>query len=380
MMSPTYGIGIAALALLMGGCTWRHITPEAAPSGQYIVPDELPAFSPELCDAIDMLVPRPGPRRTTQTPPEGIVAQPIEPEDLWTRLRGRFSLDHYPDRKRVATELRWLERNPAYVRRVVNRGRRYLYYIIGQLEARSMPGEIALLPVVESAFDPFAYSHGRAAGLWQFIPGTANRYGLRRDWWVDERRDIVASTRAALDYLEALSRRFNGDWMLALAAYNSGEGTIWKAQRRAENTRADFWSLRLPLETLTYVPRLLALAILVGDPAAHPVDLQAMADEPYFDIVDTGSQIDLQQAANLAGIDLEELYWLNPGFNRFATHPDGPHRLLLPTAATAQFTSALASLPPQERIAWKRYVVKSGDTLSHIAMRHHVSTTTLRRV
>ncbi|MEE8041923.1 MAG: LysM peptidoglycan-binding domain-containing protein [Pseudomonadales bacterium] len=366
--------------------------PEPLVRAQYVVP-ELPAFSPELCDSIDlpMLIPRVEAHGSIEVSTTTL----LEPQDLWSRLRGRFALDPSLERKRVVAELRWLTKNPAYMGRVIHRSRRYLHYILGEIEARDIPAEIALLPVVESAFDPFAYSHGRAAGLWQFIPGTANRYGLRRDWWVDERRDVIASTRAALDYLQALERRFKGDWLLALAAYNSGEGRVWKATLRAKTTPADggpadrgpadggpadFWSLGLPPETRTYVPRLLALAILVNDPAAYGLSLEPLADLPYFGIVDTGSQIDLKQAASLAAIELQELYWLNPGFNQFATHPDGPHRLLLPTASVAHFSSALANLPPEERIAWKRYVVKSRDTLSHIAMRHHVSTDTLRRV
>ncbi len=370
---------IAALTLLVGGCAWQNLVPKPPVSAQYVAP-ELPAFSPELCDSIDL------PTLIAHVEPHASLPAPalLEPRDLWSRLRDRFALDPSSERKRVKAELTWLVKNPAYVGRVIHRSRRYLHYILGELEARDIPTEIALLPIVESAFDPFAYSHGRAAGLWQFIPGTATRYGLRRDWWVDERRDVIASTRAALDYLEALKRRFKGDWLLALAAYNSGEGTVWKAMLRAKTPAdggpADFWSLRLPLETRTYVPRLLALAILVNDPAAYGLSLEPLADLPYFGIVDTGSQIDLKRAASLAAIELEELYWLNPGFNQFATHPDGPHRLLLPTASVAHFSDALASLPPEERIAWKRYVVKSRDTLSHIAMRNHVSTSTLRRV
>jgi membrane-bound lytic murein transglycosylase D len=375
-MKLTSIIRITASALLLVGCAWQK-APETA-AAQFAPPTEMPAFVPELCQSGPLPVAATSVAMASlqlydETRFPGIGAQ-----DLWSRLRSSFSLQHYTDRRRVARELHWFASNPRYIRRVTHRGRRYLHYILEEVEERNMPGEIALLPVVESAFDPFAYSHGRAAGLWQFIPGTANRYGLKRDWWVDERRDVLASTRAALDYLEALARRFDGDWLLALAAYNSGEGTVWKARRRAKAT-SDFWELRLPPETSTYVPRLLALAALLSDPAAHGVDLEPLPDAPYFDVVDTGSQLDLKQAADLAQIDLEDLYWLNPGFNQFATHPDGPHRLLVPTSKSAEFSRALASLAPEERIAWRRYVVRTGDTLSEIAMRNHLATSTLRR-
>lgn len=374
-MGLTYRFKVAACTLLVGGCAWQHTAPETVTRAQNEQPARV-AFAPEPYDSIGVVEPI---LKSGAPSLLGNYVHPVgEPEDLWAHLRSRFSLVHHAERQRVAVELEWLEKHPAYIERVVSRARRYLHYILGRVEARGIPGEIALLPVVESAFDPFAYSHGRAAGLWQFIPATATHYGLRRDWWIDERRDVIASTRAALDYLERLNGSFDGDWLLALAAYNSGEGTVWHARRNAK--RKDFWSLRLPPETRTYVPRLLALAILLEDPGAHGVKLKPLPDEPYFDIVDTGSQIDLQQAAHLAGVALQELYWLNPGFNQFATHPDGPYRLLLPAAAAPQFTHALARLPAAQRVAWKRYTVKSGDTLSYIAKRNHVSTSTLRRV
>jgi membrane-bound lytic murein transglycosylase D len=243
------------------------------------------------------------------------------------------------------------------------------------VEQRGMPSEIALLPVVESAFQPYAYSSGRAAGIWQFIPNTGRRWGLKLNWWYDGRRDIVASTRAALDYLEYLHNTFDGDWLLALAAYNSGEGTVLKAihinQRRHKPT--DFWSLRLPRETEQYVPRLLALRAIVSDPSKLGISLKPIADEPYLTSVEIDSQMDLAMAAKLADMDPEELHQLNPGFNRWATDPDGPHRLLLPLDKAAIFATQVAELSPEDMVHWVRHRVRHGETLGGIA--HHYKTT-----
>src|SRR5690606_25387789 len=197
---------------------------------------------------------------------------------------------------------------------------RYLHHIDEQADARDMPLELVLLPIVESAFDPFAYSHGRASGPWQFIPSTGKHFGLEQDWWADQRRDIVASTEAALTYLQQLADRFDGDWLLALASYNAGAGNVSRAITRNRNAGkpTDYWSLQLPRETMAYVPKLLALAQIVRDPEQFGLDVPAIADEPYFTSIDVGGQIDLAQAAEMADISLEELYLLNPAFNRWA--------------------------------------------------------------
>lgn len=308
-----------------------------------------------------------------------VTPPPPAVHDLWTRLRAGYGLPQVPH-DRVAGELDWYAGHQAYLDRVVERARRYLYYIVGECEARGMPTELALLPVVESAFDPFAYSHGRAAGLWQFIPGTGRMYSLDQDWWHDERRDVVASTRAALDHLQDLHDSFDGDWLLALAAYNSGSGNVSRALRenREKGRPLDFFSLDLPRETESYVPRLLAIAELVADPAAHGVTLASLPDKPYFEIVDTGGQIDLARAADLAGVDGRELYMLNPGLNRWATHPDGPNRLLVPAGHGATLAEGLAELPPGQRITWERHRIRPGDTLSTIAARYNTDVDTIR--
>jgi membrane-bound lytic murein transglycosylase D len=300
--------------------------------------------------------------------------------DLWARMREGFGLPHQQN-TRIAPHLAWYRKNPEYLDRVFDRADPFLHHIVEQLEARAMPAEIALLPVVESAFDPFAYSHGRAAGLWQFIPGTGTRFGLKQDWWYDGRRDVIASTEAALDYLQYLHRFFDGDWMLALAAYNSGEGTVRNAVRRnrAAGKPADFWNLDLPRETRDYVPKLLALSLVVEDPGQHGLLLRDIPDAARIALVDTGGQLDLAIAAELAELPLDDLYKLNPGFNRWATDPEGPHRLVLPIDRAAAFAAALAELPAEQRLNWLRHEIRPGETLSQIAKRHQTTVAVLRK-
>ncbi len=302
--------------------------------------------------------------------------------DLWQRLRAGFALDHDIDDERVRKQLSWYQSHPSYIKRVADRGSRYLYHILSETEKRGLPAEFALLPVVESAFDPFAYSHGRAAGLWQFIPSTGKHFGLTQSWWHDDRRDILAATDAALTYLDRLTKRFDGDYVLALAAYNSGGGTVSKALRnnRKSNRPQDFWSLDLPRETRHYVPKLIALARIFDDPAAYGIDLPPLENKPYFEVVETGSQLDLAQAADLAGVDINEIYLLNPTFNRWATNPDGPHRLLIPRDNAETFRNALAKLPASQRVSWRNYKVKSGDTLITIARKYSTTPSVIRQV
>ncbi|ANG62423.1 lytic transglycosylase [Marinobacterium aestuarii] len=302
------------------------------------------------------------------------------PEDLWQLSRNHFQINLEADNPRVASQIKYYSKHQDYLDRVTDRAERYYHYILQQIIERGLPAELALLPVVESAYDPFAYSSGRAAGPWQFIPGTAKHFGLRKSWWYDGRRDIVASTDAALTYLEQLNKRFDGDWLLALAAYNAGGGTVSKAIRK--NTKkglpTDFWSLDLPSETEAYVPKLLAIASLVKTPDSYGVSLRPLAIEPYFAIIETEGQIDLAQAAKMADTSSEEMALLNPGFNRWATDPEGPHRLLIPIDSAEDFENRLASLPADQRVRWNRYRIQRGDSLSAIAARFNISTSAIR--
>jgi membrane-bound lytic murein transglycosylase D len=314
--------------------------------------------------------------------PQSVSADPGEEEsDLWDRIREGFAFPTGQHR-RIDGEAKWFSRNQAYLDRVAEHARPYLHYIVSQVEKRELPTEIVLLPVVESAFRPYAYSSGHAAGIWQFIPATGRRFGLKLNWWYDGRRDIVASTRAALDYLEYLHDYFDGDWLLALAGYNAGEGTVLKAMRynRRRRRPTDFWSLRLPRETKNYVPRLLALRDIVADPEKLGISLKPILDEPYLTSVDIDSQLDLATAAKLADIDLNELHQLNPGFNRWATAPDGPHHLLLPLDKAERFADEVAQLPPELRIQWVRHRVRRGETLGGIARRYQTTARVLRQL
>ncbi|GMQ95841.1 MAG: LysM peptidoglycan-binding domain-containing protein [Gammaproteobacteria bacterium] len=308
------------------------------------------------------------------------VATP-EKADLWQRARMRFVMEVEDDRPRLDREIEWFQRNQEYVDRVAERARLYLHHVVSEVERRNLPGELALLPVVESAYQPFAYSPARASGIWQFIPSTARLYGLRYSWWYDGRRDVVESTRAALDYLEQLYAEFSGDWLLALAAYNSGAGNVRKAIRR--NVRAgkptDFWSLRLPRETRSYVPRLLAIRAIVARPDQYGLALKPIPDTPYFAETRLDGQIDLALAAKMAKVSLDELYLLNPGFSRWATDPAGPHRLLLPVNAIPGFEQRLAELPANQRVRWHRHVIESGDTLGTIARKYRTSVSALQQ-
>lgn len=302
--------------------------------------------------------------------------------NLLKRLPDLFQLDLSLDNRRISNQLNWYVKNPDYLERTFKRSARYIHYIAQEVEKRGLPMELALLPFVESAYDPFAYSHGRASGLWQFIPGTGRIYGLHQNWWYDGRRDIPASTKAALDYLSYLNKRFDGNWLHALAAYNSGSGRVSKAiKRNSKKSRAtDFWSLRLPKETKAYVPKLLAMAKIVAEPERYGVSLPAIADAPYFSVVSIDGQLDLAQAATLAEIDINEIYKLNPGFNQWATAPLGPHRLLVPIEQAALFEDNLAKLPKEKRLTWNRYSVKRGDSLIRIANRFNTTPRLIKQV
>lgn len=308
----------------------------------------------------------------------------VEPgivSDVWLRASNQFQFD-IPDNQRIAIQRDWYLKHPAYMERVSKRAKPFIHYIVQQIEEREMPLELALLPIVESAFDPFAYSHGRAAGMWQFIPGTATRFGIQQTWWYDGRRDVVASTDAALDYLTYLNDMFDGDWLHALAAYNSGEGRVGKAIKRNEEAgkSTDFWSLDLPKETRAYVPKLLALADILKNQNDYEFEWPEVENEPVITTVDIGSQVDLAFAAQLADMDLKSLHALNPGFNRWATDPEGPHRLVLPLDKADSFSEALENVEQNDRLNWVRHKVKSGDNLLKIAKEYHTTVDVIKSV
>ncbi|HIE55213.1 MAG TPA: LysM peptidoglycan-binding domain-containing protein, partial [Chromatiaceae bacterium] len=300
------------------------------------------------------------------------------PPGLWKQVALGLQLQQIKH-PAIDQEISLYQSRGSSLARQLARGEPFLYHILEEVKKRGMPTEIALLPGVESGYQPHAYSRHGAAGLWQFMPATGRYFGLKQDWWHDARRDPVASTEAALDYLEKLHDRFGGDWLLAMAAYNAGGGTVARAMEsnRKQGKPSDFWSLKLPRETRQYVPRILALSRIIAEPERYGVTLPEIANRPRFAKVEIGDQLDLKVAARLAGMTVDELFKLNAHFNRWATHPEGPHYLLLPIEKTDAFLAGLAKLPDEERLRWTRYRIRRGDTLSGIARKHGISVTAL---
>ncbi|HBO11405.1 MAG TPA: lytic transglycosylase, partial [Halieaceae bacterium] len=270
---------------------------------------------------------------------------------------------------------------PRYLSVVGERAGNYLFHIVEAVEARGMPAELALLPLVESTLNPYAVSPQRAAGLWQIMPATADYLGMPRDWWYDGRLDVRLATDVALDYLQALHDDFDGDWLLALAAYNAGKGRVAKAVARNERAGrpTDYWSLQLPRETRHYVPRLIALAAIVHYADTLGAELPPVANAPAFVAVPTGGQIELQRAAQLAGVDLRTLRALNPGHLRWASAP-GQDELLLPVDRAERFRTGVAGLAPEDRVSWAHYRIEPGDSLVRIARRFDTQVALLREV
>ncbi len=305
-----------------------------------------------------------------------------EPEaiDLWQRIRDGFNMTPESMPPSVAKQRDWYLRNPSYLKTVFTRAKPYIYYVTDQLDKSGLPLELALLPIVESTYDPLAYSHSHAVGLWQFIPSTAKSLGLRRDRWYDGRRDVIYSTQAAITYLKKLNKRFDNDWLLALAAYNSGQGNVSKSIRR--NRKAgkgtDFWSISLPRETRNYVPQLLALATLIRNPEQYDLQLPAMPNEPFFEVVEIESQIDLNHVIKVTGIEVNNFTRLNPAYRRSITPPQGKHNLLLPVGTAQPLRNLLATTDPKTWVPHTEYAVTNGDTLSQIAARFDIPTSWLR--
>jgi membrane-bound lytic murein transglycosylase D len=252
-------------------------------------------------------------------------------DNLWGRVRARMDLG-ISSNSRVDKEIRRLRSNPMYLEQLSARAAPYMHLIVHEIERRRLPGELALLPEIESKYNPTALSHKSASGMWQFIPDTGRKYGLKQNAWYDGRNDIVASTHAALDYLQWLHREFRGDWALALAGYNAGEKRVAAEIRknRGHGKGTDFWALDLPTETKNYVPKLVAVAKLVEKPQRFGMRAPHIPDGPRLKLVDMGRQTNLARAAKLSGVRLADLRRLNAGLKRGTTLPSGPHKLLFP--------------------------------------------------
>ena len=312
--------------------------------------------------------------------PLRVIAQApsaARPDDVWQRLRDGFALPDL-DSPLVSECEQWYAEHPQHLKRVIARSPRYLYHIVEEVEKRGMPAEVALLPMMESALNPMAYSRAHASGLWQFIPSTGKNYNLRQDWWLDSRRDVVASTSAALDYLQFLYE-LHGDWHLAFASYNAGERSVVRAieKNRAEGMPTDYASLPMLRETRYYVPKLQALKNIVSRPEAFGITLDPVPNEPYFAAISAPADIDIRLAAELAQTPLDELIALNPGYKRPVI--PGSHTLVLPAGRVATFQ---ANLDNHDRplVSWQTYTLKSGDRLDRLAVRHGIALASLKRV
>jgi membrane-bound lytic murein transglycosylase D len=303
-----------------------------------------------------------------------IVAEP----DLWMRIRSGFKLAEL-DSPLIAEHEKWYGSRPDYVARMTERSQRYLFHIVAEVERRGLPTEIALLPMIESAFNPTALSRSNAAGIWQFIPSTGKHFGLDQNWWYDGRRNVLAATNAALDYLQKLYGMFDS-WELALAAYNCGEGTVSRAiaANRAKGLPTDYLSLKLPGETRDYVPKLLAVKNIVANPASFGVTLSALPNKPFFTTVEVNKHIDVALAARFADMSLEEFVALNPAYNKpVITHNDN-EVLLLPTTKLAMFKANMQRYGNRQLHSWQAYQGRRGERIDKIAKAHGVSVAHLR--
>lgn len=380
LWAPARTLGPVVIAALLSACA--SVDTRDEPTGGYaepvgvVLPDE-PVAGSDAAAAVEPAATTPMVPDSTSTTVAGLT--PDQYPDLFDRIRAGFQLPDV-DKRAIDQQLGFYANNPAYLERVFGRAELYLHHIVQEVEARGMPMELALLPVVESAFEPYAMSGARAYGLWQFIPGTGKRFGLDQTWWYEGRRDVVASTRAALDYLQYMHDEFFDDWLLAIAGYNCGEFCVQRAVKanRAAGLPVDFWSLKLPAETRAYVPKLLAMARLVGNPEQFGIAFSSIPNEPYFARVDTGGQVDMKVAAELAGVTPEELYELNPGFHRWATPPSGPHYLLVPRDSADALREGLAQLTPDERLGVVLHTVKSGDSVASVAAQYKTQVTVVR--
>lgn len=299
--------------------------------------------------------------------------------DLWERVRTGFALGEM-DTPLVQEHENWYANRPDYMARMIERSQRYLYYIVEEVEKRGMPLEVALLPMIESAFNPKAYSRAHASGIWQFIPSTGKNFGLQQNWWYDGRRDIMAATGAALDYLQKLQGMF-GSWELALAAYNWGEGNMQRAVSRNEaaGLPTDFLSLRMPLETRNYLPKLLAVKHIISNPQAFGLELASIPNQPYFTKVATGKRIDMALAARLAETSAAELASLNPGHNRPVINNKVSDSLLLPADKADIFANNLESYA-KPLVSWQSYKLGRGEKLDAVARRFSISVSHLKEV
>ena len=343
--------------------------PAPAPAGSAILDTaKLPPFDGERHEVSEPLR---GVRKVDRTEPA---------DDLWQRIRNGFAMPELENAD-VRKQMAFYAARPDYLQRILDRSRIYLYHIVEELEKRNLPTELALLPMVESAFNPMAYSRAHASGLWQFIPGTGRRFELQQNWWYDGRRDIVESTKAALDYLTFLYE-MHGDWHLALASYNWGEGAVARAitKNRAAKKPTDYWSLTMPPETRQYIPKLQALKNIVANPGPLGITLDPIPNQPYFTTYTKLRDIDVRLAAKLAEMKVEEFIALNPGFSRPIIRASVTPRIVLPADKVDVFHDNLAKHDAKALVSWKTYHPRRGETFESIAKKAGMTLGQLREV
>lgn len=301
-------------------------------------------------------------------------------DDLWMRVRAGFSLANIQSQEVRQHESNF-SKNQRFIDHIVGRSQRYLFYIIEEVERRRMPAEIALLPIIESEFDPDAYSHRHAAGLWQFVPSTAKAFGLEQNWWHDERRDIIAATQAALDYLQMLYKMF-GNWKLALAAYNWGQGSLKKVidEGHGGNKSVNYQEIGLPAETRNYISKLIAIRNIIANPRRYGIKLKSIPNRPYFEQITITQQIDVQLAARLAGISESEFNALNPAYHRpLIKAEDSPRTLLLPVTKVKTFVDNLENYD-KSLVSWRIYQIEQTETLRDLSSRYRIPVARLAEI
>ena len=372
--SITFTISIFLLLLSTGGCSTSYtslpifVKPDIPSDASFIEPISEKTITLEYSASESDEI------KNTINLDSISTASVLEPEiilDLWQRMRVGFQWDITDLPSVVNDQRKWYLNNPSYLTAVFNRSRPFLYHIVEQLEQANLPLELALVPVVESTYDPLAYSSSHAVGLWQFIPSTGRQYGLERNRWYEGRRDIVRSTSAAIEYLSYLHQRFDRDWLLALAAYNAGEGSVRKAIQKNKKIGlpTEFWDLNLPKETRNYVPQLLALSALIKNSEQAPIDLPNIPNEKYFEIIEISNQIALSLVLDISGIDRSLFTLLNAAYRRSITPPEGNYFLVLPKENAGRLKHFIETSNPSTWIPHSEYMVAKGDTLSHIAVR-----------
>ena len=294
--------------------------------------------------------------------------------NLWHYIANRQSLGNQ-NHQRLNEHLDWFEKHPDYLERVSKRAQPYLYLVVSEVEKEGLPIEIALLPIIESAYYPFSFSHSTAAGLWQFIPSTGKLYGLEEGWWYAGRRDVLVSTKAAIQYLKNLNQLFDGDWLLAIAAYNAGPGRVQNAinDNKKNGKKTDFWHLDLPSETKRYVPKLLAVAKILQDPSRYKQSFERIDNKAYLQAVELDSQFDLALIAQWTGLSIDEIYTFNPGLRRWATPSTLPFTLLLPNSVVSIFEKKLNESGERSQISWVRHQIQSGESLNYLASKYNTT-------